>query len=81
MTWNPEEFQGIKHVKLPTSAIWLPDIILLNRLCKDEITLSDSKSEIFSSSVPLLNVNSTFRKKPSESNFAFGSLSCGVKVP
>ena len=81
MTWNPEEFHGIKRVNLPTSAILLPDIILLNRLCKDEFTLSNTKSEIFPSSLPLLNMNNTFRMKPSESNFVFGSLSCGVKAP
>ena len=31
MTWNPDNFYGITTVRLPISAIWLPDIILQNR--------------------------------------------------
>ncbi|XP_022103887.1 neuronal acetylcholine receptor subunit alpha-4-like [Acanthaster planci] len=28
--WNPEDFEGIKNIKVPTSKIWIPDILIYN---------------------------------------------------
>ncbi|KAM6980373.1 neuronal acetylcholine receptor subunit beta-2-like [Aplochiton taeniatus] len=30
LMWDPEEFEGIKKVRLPSQHIWLPDIVLYN---------------------------------------------------
>lgn len=31
LMWDPEEFQGIKKIRLPSQHIWLPDIVLYNK--------------------------------------------------
>ncbi|KAK3736405.1 hypothetical protein QZH41_017908, partial [Actinostola sp. cb2023] len=30
LTWSPEEFDGIREISVPTSMVWIPDIILYN---------------------------------------------------
>ena len=30
MGWNPEDFEGIKYLRMPFYDIWFPDIILYN---------------------------------------------------
>uniref|UniRef100_A0A8C2EXG1 Cholinergic receptor, nicotinic, beta 2 n=1 Tax=Cyprinus carpio TaxID=7962 RepID=A0A8C2EXG1_CYPCA len=30
LTWNPDEFDGMKKVRLPSKHIWLPDVVLYN---------------------------------------------------
>lgn len=31
LTWKPEEFGNIHTIRLPSSQIWTPDILLYNR--------------------------------------------------
>lgn len=31
LTWNPDEFDGMKKVRLPSKHIWLPDVVLYNK--------------------------------------------------
>ncbi|KAK2141523.1 hypothetical protein LSH36_1087g00002 [Paralvinella palmiformis] len=37
LTWNPEHFGGIKDIRLPSDAIWTPDIVLYNNAERQEI--------------------------------------------
>ncbi|VDP57041.1 unnamed protein product, partial [Schistosoma curassoni] len=30
LVWNPEEYENITHINIPTDKIWLPDIALYN---------------------------------------------------
>nr|CDS29608.2 nAChR subunit [Hymenolepis microstoma] len=30
LTWDPKEYNDIKHVRIPTKHVWTPDIVLLN---------------------------------------------------
>lgn len=30
LVWNPAEFDGIEKMKIPSSSLWLPDIVLYN---------------------------------------------------
>ncbi|KAM4678003.1 neuronal acetylcholine receptor subunit beta-4 [Discoglossus pictus] len=30
LTWNPDEYDGIKKLRIPSQQIWLPDIVLYN---------------------------------------------------
>jgi len=29
--WNPEDYGGVKTVRVPPSGIWLPDVLLYNQ--------------------------------------------------
>jgi hypothetical protein len=31
LTWNPEEYGGVDILHVPSSNIWLPDIVLYNK--------------------------------------------------
>lgn len=31
LMWDPDEYDGIKKIRLPTQHIWLPDIVLYNK--------------------------------------------------
>ncbi|CAG5990543.1 unnamed protein product [Menidia menidia] len=31
LTWDPDEYEGIKKIRLPSQHIWLPDIVLYNK--------------------------------------------------
>ena len=30
LQWNPDEFGGVKKIRIPCRQIWLPDIVLYN---------------------------------------------------
>ena len=30
LRWSPEDFGGLKHVRVPSEKIWKPDIVLYN---------------------------------------------------
>ncbi|CAF5027160.1 unnamed protein product, partial [Rotaria sp. Silwood1] len=30
MTWKPQDFGGIATTQMPSTAIWIPDIVLYN---------------------------------------------------
>lgn len=30
LRWDPDEYGGVQHVRVPTSLIWTPDIVLYN---------------------------------------------------
>jgi len=30
LVWRPKDYSGIEELKIPSSAIWLPDIVLYN---------------------------------------------------
>ncbi|VDM57208.1 unnamed protein product [Angiostrongylus costaricensis] len=32
LSWNPEEYGGVKNLYVPGEMIWLPDIILYNKI-------------------------------------------------
>jgi len=32
LTWNPEEYGGVDILHVPSRHIWLPDIVLYNKL-------------------------------------------------
>ena len=31
LKWNPDEFDGIERIKVPSDAIWIPDILIYNK--------------------------------------------------
>lgn len=31
LTWDPEEYGGVKELMVPSDHIWLPDIVLYNK--------------------------------------------------
>ena len=31
LTWSPDEFSGLEIIRIPSSKIWLPDIVLYNK--------------------------------------------------
>lgn len=43
LVWDPKEYGGIKSLKLPSSTLWKPDILLFNRSVqqKDESCSAD----------------------------------------
>ena len=36
LTWNPSEYGNVKRLYVPSDKIWLPDIVLYNRLALSE---------------------------------------------
>ena len=30
LQWNPDDFGGVDHVRVPTGQVWTPDIVLYN---------------------------------------------------
>ena len=32
LTWDPKDYDGIQTVRLDASLVWIPDIVLYNRL-------------------------------------------------
>lgn len=32
LSWNPESYPGVQNLRFPSSLIWMPDILLYNRL-------------------------------------------------
>ena len=33
LQWDPDDYDGIKSLRIPTKFIWLPDTIILNMGC------------------------------------------------
>ena len=36
LTWDPEQYRGIKQIRVPASMVWRPDIIIYNQVQKNE---------------------------------------------
>ena len=36
LTWDPEQYRGIKQIRVPASMVWRPDIIIFNQVQKNE---------------------------------------------
>jgi hypothetical protein len=34
--WDPEQYDGISDVRLPSDALWKPDVLLYNRLNEND---------------------------------------------
>ncbi|XP_078495011.1 uncharacterized protein LOC101242784 [Ciona intestinalis] len=47
LTWNPEEFQGIKSVRLPANSFWIPDVV-----CYEETGVMD-----YTPRIPYVEIN------------------------
>lgn len=43
LQWNPEEYGGIKKIRIPSTDIWRPDLVLYNKY----ISLVLLKSSLF----------------------------------
>nr|XP_004226901.1 neuronal acetylcholine receptor subunit beta-3-like [Ciona intestinalis] len=47
LTWNPEEFDGIKSVRLPANSFWIPDVV-----CYEETGVMD-----YTPRIPYVEIN------------------------
>lgn len=40
LMWDPDEYEGIKKIRLPSQHIWLPDIVLYNKyVCIEKLSV------------------------------------------
>ncbi|CAJ0593787.1 unnamed protein product [Cylicocyclus nassatus] len=47
LSWNPEEYGGVRHFHLPGEMIWLPDIILYNNAHGSPWVSAITKAEVY----------------------------------
>ncbi|XP_029978008.1 5-hydroxytryptamine receptor 3A-like [Sphaeramia orbicularis] len=77
ISWNPEDFSGIKHISIPTEALWKPDITIEEMIEKDKAPPSPYLIISYSGLVALKNdqvLISTCRMHVY--NFPFDTQSC-----
>ena len=37
LSWNPEDYGGVKYLHVPSQDIWLPDIVLYNKSVNTQV--------------------------------------------
>lgn len=49
LTWNPENYMGIKKIHVPPAKLWIPDLTLYNRAKSSEVKdFNDASTVVFS---------------------------------
>lgn len=67
LTWNPDEWGGIRHISVKPDMVWIPDIILKNNADSDAITIQKDTDQVWmkhdgsSSWYPKVMIISSFR--------------------
>ncbi|VDN01622.1 unnamed protein product [Thelazia callipaeda] len=81
LVWDPEQFDGIKSIRVPCNLIWLPDIVLYNNADDYTNNYVPSRAMLFYDGTvfwpPLTQLRSTC--KIDVTYFPFDSQQCGLK--
>eukprot|EP00112_Aurelia_sp_Birch-Aquarium-sp1_P001712 Seg1186.9 transcript_id=Seg1186.9/GoldUCD/mRNA.D3Y31 product="Neuronal acetylcholine receptor subunit alpha-6" protein_id=Seg1186.9/GoldUCD/D3Y31 len=89
LTWNPNDYDGIKSVKLDADSVWTPDIQLYNQFDETESRAStDDNGLLFKTQVSLDHNGATTWNAPATfistcrldvSNFPYDTQNCHMK--
>ncbi|XP_039266818.2 acetylcholine receptor subunit alpha-1-B-like [Styela clava] len=82
LEWNPDEYEGLQYVHLPTEDLWLPVFVLYNNADGDFAVTDFTKAKVYS--------NGTIDWKPpvifssfceiQVANFPFDTQNCTMKI-